>query len=431
MTLESSSLINIDDFRTAFPGVDGSGYSVVILDTGADMDHTFFGADLDDNGIADRIVYQYDFADGDASAEAVESHGCNVAGIVGSSDSTYTGMAPGCNLIILKVFTDAGDGDFGYVESALQWIDTNVSTYNIVSVNMSLGDSENHTSPINLYGIDDELVALAAQDVIVASSSGNDFHTFGSAQGIGYPAADPYSLSVGAVYDADIGGVSYSSGAQAYTTGADRVCPFSQRHSDLAMSSIFAPGAEITNAGLNNGTVTMHGTSQSSPHIAGIAALAQDLAGSRLGRRLTPAEFTGIIQSSAVDIIDGDDEDDNVTNTGLTFPRVDVMAMAQAITAMAVSGIHIVELSSGVDAENINFGNQPSCGAWGYYPADIDSDCYVNISDLQILGDNWIDGPIGDIDENAVVDMNDFVQLSTQWLLCTDPADPNCSVPLH
>ena len=33
-----------------------------------------------------------------------------------------------------------------------------------------------------------------------------------------------------------------------------------------------------------------------------------------------------LLQSSAVTINDGDDEDDNVTNTGLNFPRVDVLA---------------------------------------------------------------------------------------------------------
>ena len=39
----------------------GQGQAVVVLDTGIDPDHPAFGADADDNGIADRIVYQYDF----------------------------------------------------------------------------------------------------------------------------------------------------------------------------------------------------------------------------------------------------------------------------------------------------------------------------------------------------------------------------------
>jgi subtilisin family serine protease len=64
----SSSLINMDDFRAApnFAGIDGSGFSVVVIDTGIDLNHPFFGPDSDGNGVADRIVYDYDFADGDA-----------------------------------------------------------------------------------------------------------------------------------------------------------------------------------------------------------------------------------------------------------------------------------------------------------------------------------------------------------------------------
>jgi hypothetical protein len=60
----------------------------------------------------------------------------------------------------------------------------------------------------------------------VVSASGNSFYTYGSAQGVAYPAADPNSLSVGAVYDDDIGYVSYANGAIAYTTDADRIAPF-------------------------------------------------------------------------------------------------------------------------------------------------------------------------------------------------------------
>ena len=42
--------------------MDGSGQSIVILDTGIDLDHPFFGPDLDGDGVSDRIVYHYDFA---------------------------------------------------------------------------------------------------------------------------------------------------------------------------------------------------------------------------------------------------------------------------------------------------------------------------------------------------------------------------------
>ncbi len=330
-TAESSVLINMDDFRAdaRFSGIDGSDYTVVVLDTGIDLDHPYFGPDSNNDGVADRIVYHYDFADGDSDASDVNGHGSNVSSIVGSSNGTYTGMAPGANLIHLKVFTDAGGGNFAYVQSALAWVASNADTYNIVSVNMSLGDSQNYSTAQSLYGIGDELAALEALGVVTVSSSGNSFYSFSSVQGVGYPAADPNSLAIGAVYDANIGGVGYTSGAIAYSTAADRVAPFSQRHTSLL--DVMAPGAAITGAGPTGGTTTMHGTSQASPHIAGIVALMQQLADQELGRRLTVSEVQSLLVSTAVSVYDGDDEDDNVANTNVSYPRVDMLALAEGI----------------------------------------------------------------------------------------------------
>src|SRR5690606_15228652 len=122
--------------------------------------------DANNDGIADRIVYQYDFANNDNNATDYNGHGSNVSSIVASSDATYRGMAPGANVIHLKVFTDAGAGNFSYVEKALQWCVANAAAYNIASINMSLGDNANWSSAQSLYGISDELAALAAMDVI-------------------------------------------------------------------------------------------------------------------------------------------------------------------------------------------------------------------------------------------------------------------------
>jgi len=382
-TVESGPLINIDDFRgdARFSGVDGSGYSAVIIDTGIDLDHPFFGPDDDSDGVADRIVHQYDFADGDSDASDFHDHGSNVASIVGSQDATYTGMAPGVNIIALKVFPDVGEGNFGYVEQALQWVVQNVWTYNIVSVNMSFGDEENWVTAGSHYGIGDELGSLSAMGVIVASASGNDFFEYGSAQGVSYPAADVSSLSVGAVYDAATGGWVYSGGAIAYSTDADRVAPFSQRH--WALTTVFAPGAVITGANKSGGTVNMHGTSQASPHIAGMAVLAQELAESFLGRRLTVSEFASLVEATGAVINDGDDEDDNVTNTGLDFRRVDMLALAEAIVAMGGGGSHIVVLEEGQIRSGVDFGNGLDCNGNGVVDGveigtDPDEDCNGN-----------------------------------------------------
>lgn len=349
MTDVSSPLINLDDFRSdyRFAQINGSDFSVVILDTGIDLNHPFFGPDSNADGVADRIVYHYDFADDDANASDVNGHGSNVSSIAAASYGSYLGMANAANIIHLKVFKDSGSGQFGYIESALQWVVAHANSYNIASVNMSLGDSGNYSSQISAYGISDELTALAGLNVIVVSASGNNFYSLGSVQGVSYPAADPNSLSIGAVYDSNTGSFGYGSGAIAYASGADRITPFSQRHATL--TTVFAPGAPTTGAGPTGGTVTMHGTSQASPHVAGIAVLMQQLTHQVLGRDLTPAEFKSRLNSSGVTIKDGDDENDNVTNTGLNFKRVDVLALGQAVLALDTTPPQVNHLNSNAD----------------------------------------------------------------------------------
>ena len=362
LTQQSGSLINLDAFQNdaRFAGIDGSGYTTVIIDTGIDLDHPFFGPDRDNDGVADRIVYHYDFADNDADASDVNGHGSNVSSIVASSDGNRPGMAPGADIIHLKVFKDSGSGNFGYIEQALQWVVDNAATYNIASVNMSLGDTGNYNNAGSRYGIGDEISALANLDIAVVSAAGNDFYQFNSVQGVSYPAADPNSIAVGAVFDSNGGRVSYGGGAKAFSRVADALTPFSQRHETL--TPIFAPGAPITGANRNGGTSTQHGTSQAAPHIAGISVLAQQLAEQELGRRLSVTELTNLFNETGVNINDGDDEDDNVTNTGEDFKRVDVLALGEAILNMAApeppDGAYGVTIGGSEIVNDIDFGNR-------------------------------------------------------------------------
>ncbi len=318
---QSGSLIGMDAFRAdaRFAGIDGRGYATVILDTGIDTDHPFFG---------DRIVHTFDFT-GNNDVSDSTGHGSNISSIIASSDGTFMGMAPGADIIHLKVFPDIGQADAADIEQALQWVVENAEEYNIASVNMSLSDGVNYTAPTQEYDLDDELAALANKNVIVSSSSGNKFFSHNSNPGVSYPSADPNSLSIGAVYDANVGGKPYQDGSLANSSDADRITPFSQRHQDL--TTIFAPGAIITGADENGGTTSESGTSQAAAHISGIAVLAQQLAERELGRRLTPNEFGQLLRDTGVTINDGDDEDDNVTNTGLDFQRVNMTALAEEI----------------------------------------------------------------------------------------------------
>lgn len=315
--------------------------------------------------MADRIVYQYDFADNDTDASDKNGHGSHVASIIGSSDSTYGGIAPGSDLIALKVFKDNGSGYFSDLEESLQWVINNATTYNIASVNLSLGDERNWTTDAPRYGIGDELAALTAKGIIVTAAAGNNYARFGSLPGLAYPAADPNTIAVGAVSSTN-----------------DQIADFSQRDQNLL--DIFAPGISIVGANATGGTQTLSGTSQAAPHLAGIAVLAQQLASERLGRKLSVAEFDTLLKTTGIIINDGDDEVDSVTNTGLNFPRVNMMALADAILALngntpistpgntnddsaedplyfpgsATGGSHQVTLVAGQIITNLDFGSQ-------------------------------------------------------------------------
>ena len=367
-TNASGPLIRINQMRAdaRFSGIDGRGFASVIIDSGIDRDHPFFGPDNNGNGVADRIVYQWDFANNDADASDTagnHGHGSNVASIVASQDSLYKGMAPGSDIIALKVFPDAGGGANDlWIEAALRWCVENAATYNIASVNLSLGFGNFTTAQV--YPYSDEFAALVAMNVIPVAAAGNSFYTFNSVQGIGSVASDANVLAVGAVYDEDVGRTDWLNGqggpdATDFTTAPDRVASFSQRHALL--SDIFAPGPMSTGANYNGGTITHGGTSQASPHVAGVATLMQQLAVQRLGRRLTFAEYRDLLRSTGVNVVDGDDENDNVTNTGLTFKRLDVFALANAVWDLGgppPAGSHRVVVASDQNVVNINFGNR-------------------------------------------------------------------------
>ncbi|MBP0030081.1 S8 family serine peptidase [Roseofilum sp. Guam] len=374
-TSESLPLMKVDTFRAdnrfkAPDGstIDGSGYTVVVLDTGINKDHPAFGG---------RIVYSEDFGDNDTDASDVDGHGSHVSSIIASSDSTYPGVAPGVDIIHLKVFRDDGKGNFGMTEKALNWVIANADSYAntkpIVSVNMSLGQTldtngddiadigANYQPGDTLpdLGLDEKLKILRDKGIIVVSSSGNDFYENNSTPGVGYPAADPNSLSIGAVYDAtynspiglyedlnengtiELDELQDDKAAASYTAKPDDITAFSQRHPDL--TTVFAPGGFVHGA---NPTGTQFnpqsGTSQAAPHVAGMVALAQQLAQQTIGRLLTPDEFEQMLKDTGDTIFDGDDgddttfdEDDNVTSTNASYQRVNMFALAEAILQMA------------------------------------------------------------------------------------------------
>ena len=390
-----------------FVDIDGTGVTTVVIDTGIDLNHPFFGPDADGDGIADRILFQYDFANGDPDASDVAGHGSHVSSLIGSQDALYPGVASGTDLIALKVFEDAGSGYFSYLEQGLQWVIANREAYQIGVVNLSLGDRGNWTDTFSRYGIGDELAALAAMDVIVVGAAGNNYYQYGSL-GVAYPASDPAVIAVGATWAADFGGPwRIYTGATDYSTGVDHIASFSQRDPDLL--DVFAPGARFNAANATGGYRTMEGTSQAAAFVSGVAALCQQVALQELGRGLTTGEFALLLQETSDFLLDGDDEIDNVINSGLLYERINFLALAERILTLdqipagggngsgggsgsvemvqqAAPGVHQVTLTAGQDATEIDFGNFALGTISGTVFNDLDGDAQQDGGDPGLEG---------------------------------------------
>ncbi len=330
---QARSIIGLDRLNAdpRFANIQGQSWTVAVLDTGINPQHSFFGADIDKNGVADRIIYQYDFADGDANARDVNGHGSQTTSIVAGQDADLPGVAPAVNIISLKVFNDSGESDYRYVKQALDWVRANADRYRIATVLMALGDNQSSEDIDSQYQLGQTLSELADRGIIPVASAGNNYSYLNGQFGLSSPANDPSVVSVGAVYSANLGRQEYAANAVAYSSDADLIAPFSQR----SLQTLFAPGAAITGAGATgDGLLTLQGTSQAAAYVAGAAVVAQQLANKYLSRSLTGAEFQQLALSTGVEIKDGDNEDDNVINTGASFRRLDLWSLANKIWAM-------------------------------------------------------------------------------------------------
>ena len=78
--------------------------TVAVIDTGVDYNNPALGGGF---GPKAKVIAGYDFGDGTADPMATTSqHGTAVAGLIGSSDPNDLGVAPGVEIVALKVTDD-------------------------------------------------------------------------------------------------------------------------------------------------------------------------------------------------------------------------------------------------------------------------------------------------------------------------------------
>lgn len=317
------SVIGLDAVQSIYP-YRGTGYTVAVLDTGIDYNHPDLGGGF---GAGKRVVAGFDFVNNDADPMDDHGHGTHLAGIIGGSNSSAPGIAPDVRFAALKVLDASNTGNWTSVENALKWVINNRTQYNIVGINLSLGSGDYTANPSAL--LEDEFSALKSQGVFIAIAAGNRFFTFNSQPGLAYPAISPNVVAVGATWAGDFGSSTFSNGATDFTTATDRVASFGQRSSALG---IMAPGAWITSTWRNGGYQQMGGTSMATAVVTGSAVLlhqAYDQTGK--ASLATQTNILQLMRSTGVNVIDGDDENDNVANTGLTFKRLNLKAAMDTI----------------------------------------------------------------------------------------------------
>ncbi|TVQ43283.1 MAG: hypothetical protein EA365_13055 [Gloeocapsa sp. DLM2.Bin57] len=302
-----------------FSSLDGSGFSVVIIDTGLDTNHSLLEA---------NYRRGYDFLEDSEEIVDTDGHGTHVAGIIGASDPDI-GIATAVGLIPLRVFANNGEGDNTPLAEALDWISENQEEYNIIAVNIS-GGSGFYTSvdEVEEDFILNQITELETQGISVVAAGGNHYFRY-QEPGLASPAI--YStLAVGATWqDQTDNRVKWRSGGIDYSTDSDRLVSFSQRLQ--ADNFLFAPGAVINSTIPGDELGTKAGTSMATPMVTGTVVLMQQAALEFGDSLLTPQQIRDILMTTADTIFDGDDEDDNVENTELEYLRLNTYAAVREV----------------------------------------------------------------------------------------------------
>src|SRR3954469_7669631 len=227
----------------------GSGAVVAVIDTGVLASH---------EDLSGRLVQGRDFIQdpNDDTPQDENGHGTHVSGIVAAAANNgkgIEGVAPGAKVMPIRVLDANGEGD---VETVAKGIDYAVD-HHVDVINLSLGGS-----PVDSIIGSDETFTKAAQTptshgIVVVAAAGNDTAPFCE-----QPAVTGPLLCVGAV---DRRGM-----RSFYSSSGDIMAP-----GGTALTG--DPSEDILSTYNDGKYETLAGTSQATPHVAGVAALLESL----------------------------------------------------------------------------------------------------------------------------------------------------------
>ncbi len=299
--------------RSAYK-VDGTGMTVAVIDTGVNYNNVDFSSA--GFGPGHKVVAGFDFSTNTADPMATTwQHGTAVAGLIAGNSPSDPGIAPGANIVALRIFGNDNSSSFSRVASALQWVVDNHAKYNITVVNISLSDGGNYTQDYFTSGIGAQITGLVQSlgqlNIPVVTATGNNFN---GTQGEGFTAIVPNSLSVTA------------------TTANDQFVGDAQRLGKAvggaSATVIAAPGQGLYAPadGASNFT-TVDGTSFAAPLVSGSVVLLQQIYQGRFGKLPTVAQIKGWLQDGAVSIHD--------SVTGIDLGRLNISGSAALIPTPA------------------------------------------------------------------------------------------------
>ena len=248
-------------------GYRGNGARIAILDTGIDLDHPDLVASIDHSLGIHCVNTAFQPNDG-------IGHGTHVAGTAAAPRNSIgvVGVAPEARLVPVKMFNDQGNSSEAYALCALDYItglnlDANPSN-DIDVANMSWGEQRAAGTCVTdaLHGA---ICRADAAGIILVAGSGNsnmNGNTF-------VPAAYPEVISVSAItdFDGERGGLAGCGFVtELLANECDDSFAFFSNWGDV---DVAAPGVRIQSTWVGGGYRTSSGTSMSTPHVAGVAAL--------------------------------------------------------------------------------------------------------------------------------------------------------------
>ena len=283
--------------------VDGTGMSVAVIDTGVNYNHEALGGAF---GTGHKVLAGFDFANNTSDPMATSmDHGTSVAGLVASNDPSHPGVAPGADIVALRVFDNNNNSDYSRITDALQWVIDHHDQYNITAVNLSLSDGRNYAQNWFAHdgGVGEKITGLIGQldhlNIPVMTAAGN---SFSGQQGEGFTGIVADTISVTS------------------TDGSDQLVSNAQRlGTELGGASatdLAAPGDGVTAPVGSGGFAGVTGTSFSTPIVTGAVVLLQQVYKSRFNQLPTVEQIDGWLKQGAEPVKDA--------VTGITIGRLDI-----------------------------------------------------------------------------------------------------------